>query len=258
MTNIHSTAIVSPKAKLGSNIEIGPYSIIEDDVEIGNDCKIGPHACIYNGARISDRVKIFQAASISNLPQDLKFNNEKSFLFIDSDTTIREYATLHKGTSDGGSTKVGKNCLIMTYAHVAHDCQVGDSSILSNGVQVAGHCVIQENVVIGGLTGVHQFSKVGKYSMIGACNKIAADIPPYVLASGYPIRFEGLNIIGLRRKGFSNDDILLIKDIYKILYTSGLTFTKAKEKISEDFKENIYAKEILDFIKKSERGIIRK
>ncbi len=258
MNTIHPTAIVSSKAKLGDNIIVSPYAIIEDDVEIGNDCSIGPHACIYNGARISDRVKIFQSASISNVPQDLKFSNEKSFLYIGSDTTIRECVTLHRGTSEGGATHVGKNCLIMAYSHIAHDCEIGDDIILSNGVQVAGHSTIEHHVIIGGLTGVHQFSKIGQYSMVGASKLVSSDIPPYVLASGYPIRFEGLNSIGLRRRGFSNEDISSIKEIYKILFTSGLTFTKAKEKIAEDFKYNIYAQTILEFINKSDRGIIRK
>ena len=258
MNNIHPTAIVSSKAKLGSGISVDPYAIIEDDVEIGNDCSIGPHACIYNGARISDRVKIFQAASISNVPQDLKFGNEKSYLYINSDTTVRECATLHRATSEGGATHVGKNCLIMAYAHIAHDCEIGDEVILSNAVQVAGHSTIEHHVIMGGLTGIHQFSKVGQYSMVGACKLVSSDIPPYVLASGYPIRFEGLNSVGLRRRGFSNEDITTIKEIYKILFSSGLIISKAKEKIAEDFKENIYAKNILEFINKSDRGIIRK
>ncbi len=258
MNKIHTTAIVSANAKLGSGIQVGPYAIIEDDVEIGNDCSIGPHACIYNGARISDRVKIFQSASISNLPQDLKFSDEKTFLHIGADTTIREFATLHRATIDGGFTKVGKNCLVMAYAHVAHDCEIGEEVILSNGVQVAGHSEIEHHVIMGGLTGVHQFSKVGQYAMVGACKLVSSDIPPYVLASGYPIRFEGLNSVGLRRRGFSNEDITVIKEIYKILFTAGLTFSKAKEKIAQDFKENIYAQNILNFINKSDRGIIRK
>ncbi len=258
MNNIHSTAIVSSKAKLGDNIVVGPYAIIEDDVEIGNDCSIGPHACIYDGARISDRVKIFQAASISNVPQDLKFNNEKSYLHIGSDTTIRECATLHRGTSEGGATHVGKNCLIMAYAHIAHDCEIGDEVILSNGVQVAGHSTIEHHVIVGGLTGVHQFSKVGQYSMVGACKLVSSDIPPYVLASGYPIRFEGLNSVGLRRRGFPKEAIATLKDIYNILYSSGLTFTKARDKIAEDYNDNFYAQNVLQFINKSDRGIIRK
>ncbi len=258
MNNIHPTAIVSSKAKLGSNISVGPYSIIEDDVQIGDDCAIGPHTCIYNGARISDRVKIFQAASISNVPQDLKFGDEKSFLFIDSDTTIRECVTIHRGTSDGGATHIGKNCLIMAYSHVAHDCEIGDEVILSNAVQVAGHSTIEHHVIIGGLTGVHQFSKIGQYSMVGASKLVSSDIPPYVLASGYPIRYEGLNSVGLRRRGFTNEDISTIKEIYRILFNSGLIFSRAKEKIADDFRDNVYAQNILEFIKKSDRGIIRK
>ena len=258
MNKIHPTAIVSSKAKLGDNIVVGPYAIVEDDVEIGNESSIGPHACIYNGARISERVKIFQSASISNVPQDLKFNNEKSYLFIDSDTTIRECATLHRGTSEGGATHIGKNCLIMAYVHIAHDCEIGDEVILSNGVQVAGHSTIENQVTIGGLTGVHQFSKIGQLTMVGACKLVSSDIPPYILASGYPIRFAGLNSIGMRRRGFPNEAIATLKEIYKILYSSGLTFTKARDKIADDYKDNFYAQNVLEFISKSNRGIIRK
>jgi len=162
MNNIHSTAIVSSKAKLGNNVTVLPYAIIEDNVEIGDDCKIGSHAVIYSGARIGNRVIIHQSASVANVPQDLKFANEESLFMIGDDTIIREFVTLHRGTKDSGFSRVGKNCLIMAYAHVAHDCTIGDNCILSNGVQIAGHVTIEDYVIIGGLTPVHQFCIVGQ------------------------------------------------------------------------------------------------
>ena len=146
----------------------------------------------------------------------------------------------------------------MAYAHIAHDCEIGDEVILSNTVQVAGHSTIEHHVIIGGVTGVHQFSKIGQYSMVGACKMVSMDVPPYVLASGYPIRFEGLNSVGLRRRGFPKEAIATLKDIYNILYSSGLTFTKARDKIAENYIDNFYAQNVLEFIKKSDRGIIRK
>ncbi len=258
MSGIHSSAIVSDKAKLGVNIKVGPYAIIHDDVEIGDNCSIGPYAVIYNGARIGNKVIIHQSASISNVPQDLKFGDEKSFLYIGDNTTIREFAALHRGTGEGGITKVGSDCLIMAYVHVPHDCKIGNNVIIANTVQIAGHVEIDDEVVIGGLVAVHQFCKVGKYSMIGAGTKIVQDIPPFVLAGREPMRYMGLNVIGLRRRGFSNEDIASIKKMFEILYDSGLTFTKAKEKIEADYNDSPHAKLLLNFLARSNRGIIRK
>lgn len=259
MIKIHPTAIVSEKAEIGENTIIGAYSIIEDDVVIGKDCTIATHVCIYNGARIGDRVKIGQGSSISNLPQDLKFNPDtKTYFYIGNDTVIREYVALHRGTDSHGFSKVGENCFLMAYSHVAHDCEIGNHCILANAVNIAGHCNIEDFVIIGGLTGVHQFSNVGRYSMIAACIKISQDVPPFVLAGSEPIRYEGLNKIGLRRRGFSNEDIDTIKDIYTLLYNSGMNFSQAKAKIAEKYPDNQYSNEILTFINKSKRGIIRK
>lgn len=258
MSDIHSSAIVSPKAKLGENIEVGPYVIIHDDVEIGDNCKIGPYAVIYDGARIGNNVIIHQSASVSNVPQDLKFGDEKSYFYIGDNTTIREFVTLHRGTGEGGFSKVGSNCLIMAYVHVPHDCTIGNNVIIANTVQIAGHVEIDDDVVIGGVTAIHQFCKVGRYSMIGAGTKIVQDIPPFVLAGREPMRYMGLNVIGLRRRGFSNDDIAAIKKMFGILYESGLTVSKAKEKIESEYKDNPHAKLLLDFISRSNRGILRK
>lgn len=258
MTNIHPTAIVNPNAKLGDNVEIGPYSIIYDDVEIGNDCKIGPHVCIYDGARIGNRVKIFQGASISNIPQDLKYANEKTFLFIGDDTVVREFATLHKGTAATGKTIIGSNCLLMAYCHVAHDCQIGNKVIISNSTQIAGHVHIEDVVIIGGLSAVHQFCKIGQHAMVGGGGMVNADVPPYSLVSGYPARYMGLNIVGLRRRNFSSEDINAIKEVYKIFYQSGLIHSVALQKIKEQFSNHHLVKNIIEFIESSERGVVRR
>lgn len=258
MPNIHPTAIVSPNAKLGDNIEVGPYAIINDDVEIGNDCKIGPHAVIYDGARIGNRVKIFQGASVANLPQDLKFGNEQTFLYIGDDTVIREFAALHKGTTATGKTTIGSKCLLMAYTHVAHDCTVGDQVIIANAVQIAGHVEIENTVIIGGLSAVHQFGKIGQHSMVGGGSMANSDVPPYCMTSGYPARFMGLNIVGLKRRNFSEEDINAIKDAYRIFYQSGLIFTKALDEVKEKYSNHPLVNNIIRFVEKSDRGVIRR
>jgi UDP-N-acetylglucosamine acyltransferase len=258
MSNIHSTAIVSSKAKIGNDVEIGPYAIIEDDVEIGDGSKIGHGAGIYNGARIGKRVKIFQNASISNFPQDLKFDGEITYLHLGDDCVVREFAALHRATHATEHTRIGNNCLLMAYTHVAHDCQLGNNIILSNGVQLAGHVHIEDSVIVGGLSAIHQFCSIGKHCMIGGGSMINTDVPPFLMTSGYPARYMGLNIVGLRRRGFTNAEIEAIKESYRIYYLTGLTPATAREKISEKYPDQAYVKEILTFMEKSTRGIIRK
>ena len=256
MNNIHPTAVISGKAKLGDNITISAFAVVEDDVEIGNDCEIGPHAVIYNGARLGNRVKIKQGTAVSNVSQDLKYKNEEAFFYVEDDTTIREFVTLHKGTKETGFSKVGKNCLLMAYSHVAHDVVIGDNCIIANGVQIGGHATIEEYVIIGGETPVHQFSKIGKHSMIGGAFRVIKDIPPYIIAAGEPLKFAGLNVLGLRRRGFSNDDIMTLKKTYKLLYNSGFNFSDAIKKITEEIGEHELVQNVVEFIKKSDRGII--
>ncbi|MEW6653199.1 MAG: acyl-ACP--UDP-N-acetylglucosamine O-acyltransferase [Bacteroidota bacterium] len=258
MVEIHSTAIVSPKAKLGTDIKVGPFSIINDDVEVGDGCIIDSHVVLYDGARLGNRVRVFQGASVANTPQDLKFGNEASCFYVGDDTQIREFVTLHRGTHATGKSVVGKNCLLMAYTHIAHDCVLGDNIILANGVQVAGHCEIGNYVIIGGITGVHQFCKIGAHAMIGSDSKIAADIPPFVMAQGVPCRFEGINKIGLRRRGFTPEQLDAIKEAYRILYLSGMLFSHAKERIAKELGHHQVVKEILEFAFQSTRGIIRK
>ncbi len=253
MLKIHDTAIVSSKAKLGENVEVGPYAIIHADVEIGDDTIIGPHSVVYDGARIGKRVKFSQGCSVSNLPQDLKFSDEKSLFYVGDDTVIREFCTLHRGTIDNGFSKIGKNCLLMAYAHVAHDCIVGDNVIIANAVQLGGHVVIEDWAILGGLVPVHQFVRIGGHSMIGGGFRTTVDIPPYVIAAGTPVKFAGVNVIGLRRRGFSNEDIATIKDAFMILYKSGLNQSQAKVKMKGKYPNHPNVEIILEFLSKVKR-----
>lgn len=258
MTNIHPTAIVNNKAELGNNVTVLPYAMVEENVVIGDDCTIGPYAVIYSGARIGKRVKIHQSASVANVPQDLKFSNEESVFIIGDDTIVRESVTLHRGTVETGFSKVGKNCLLMAYSHVAHDTVVGDNCIIANGVQLAGHVILEDNVSIGGLTPVHQFCLVGRHSYVGGGFRVTQDVPPFILAASEPLKFSGLNVIGLRRKGFSNDDIAILKKAYGYIYNNSLNVSQAKKIVTEELGENHYVRELLDFLGRSKRGLIGK
>jgi UDP-N-acetylglucosamine acyltransferase len=258
MKNIHPTAIVDPEAKLGENLSVGPYAVIEGDVEIGNDCIIGPHAVLYSGSRIGNRVKISQGASIANLPQDLKFSGEPTLFIIGDDTVVREFATLHRGTKETGKSQVGKNCLLMAYCHIPHDCVVGDNCIIANAVQIGGHSYIEDWVIIGGLAGLHQFSRVGEHSMIAAVSKTTQDVPPYVLVADNPAEFHGLNVVGLRRRGFKTEDIQVLKETYKYLYDKSLNVTQAVTMIESKFGDNIYVQKVIKFLNGTKRGIVGK
>lgn len=257
MTQIHSTAIVSKKAKIADNVSIGPYSIVEDDVEIGKDCTIGPHVVIYNGARIGNKVTIHQASSIAHTPQDLKFSNEESYFYVGDECVIHEYTTLHRGTKETGFSRIGKNCLLMAYSHVAHDTVVGDNCILANSVQLAGHVLVEDFVIIGGGTLIHQFCNVGQHAMVGGGFRVTQDVPPFTLMAGEPLRFSGLNVIGLRRRGFSNEDIQILKNAYAYIYNNSLNVSQAIEKVKSEFK-NKYVDAVVEFIGKGKRGLVGK
>jgi len=266
MTEIHPTAIVSAKAQLGENVSIDAYAIIKNDVIINDGTYIGPHAVIYDGARIGKKVKIYQSASIAHIPQDLKFDNDESIAEIGDEsiaeigdeTIIHEFVTVHRGTNDTHLTKIGSNVLLMAYSHVAHDCHIGDRCILANGVQIAGHVFVDDWTIIGGMTPVHQFCKVGKHCMIGGGFRVVQDVPPFILAAQEPLQYVGLNVLGLRRRGFSNQQIQMLKDIYYFIYRSQLNVSQAKEKIIEKFGTDPLAKEVLTFLNESKRGLIGK
>jgi UDP-N-acetylglucosamine acyltransferase len=254
--DIHPTAIVAREAQLGDNVRIGPMAIIEADVVIGEGTTIGPHALICNGARIGKNCNIHNGTVVATLPQDLKFGGEATLFEIGDNTTVREFCTLNRGTSAHGKSTLGSNCLLMAYAHVAHDCVVGDNVIMANGVQLGGHVVIEDWAIIGGMTPVHQFCHVGQHCMIGGGFRVVQDVPPYILASEEPLRFAGLNSIGLRRRGFSSDTLLQLKRVYRTLYRSALNVSQAVERIKAEFEVTPEIANVLRFIETSDRGIL--
>jgi UDP-N-acetylglucosamine acyltransferase len=248
---------VSKKAQIGKNVIIGEFTVIKDDVIIGNNVEISSNVLIDNGARIADNVKIFHGSVVSTIPQDLKFAGEYSTFELGEGTIVREFATLNRGTLQRGKTVVGKNCLLMCFTHVAHDCIVGNNVILANSVNLGGHVEVDDFAIVGGVLPVHQFVKIGKHVMIGAAFRVTKDVPPYILAGGVPLRYEGVNSIGLRRRGFTNEQINKIKSIYEIIYFSEYNVSDAVRKIKDDFEQDEIIKTIIDFIGASNRGIIR-
>ena len=251
----HSTAIISKKAKLGEGVSVGPYSIITDCVEIGPGSKIGAHCVIDGNTKIGSNCEIFTGAVVGSRPQDLKFKGEKVFLEIGNDNIIREYCTLNSGTGDGGRTCVGNGNLLMAYSHIAHDCWVGDECVIANSGTLAGHVTIEDKAVIGGLVAIHQFVHVGTLSIIGGCSKVVQDIPPYSTCDGHPARVYGLNLIGLRRQKLSKESIENLDRAYKILFNSGFTPQHALEKLEAEIKDSAEVNYLVNFVKKSERGI---
>lgn len=255
MPEIHPTSIVSKDAQIADDVVIGPFCIVEGDVKIDSGTKLLSHVVVYDGARIGKNNKIFPGTVIAAVPQDLKFNNEYTEVFIGDNNTIREAVTISRATSSTKKTVVGNNCLLMAYVHIAHDCLVGNNCILANSVELAGHVHVEDYVIIGGLTGVHQFTSIGQHSMVGACSKIVKDIPPYSLFSGNPINYEGLNIIGLRRRGFTPEAIQSLKEAYGILYSPAYNTSQAVEKIKSKGNLTTEVQNLLTFIEKSRRGI---
>lgn len=254
---IHPSAVVSKKAKIGKDVIVGPFTVISDNVVIGADTKIGSHCVIEGNTTIGKNCEIFSGAVIGSRPQDLKFKDEKVFLEIGNHNIIREYCTLNPGTAEGSKTIVGDNNLLMAYSHIAHDCKVGNGCILANNCTLAGHVTIEDKVVIGGIVAIHQFVKVGMLSITGGCSKIVQDIPPFSTCDGHPARVYGLNLIGLRRKGISNAAIKKIDQAFKIMFNSGISVKHAIEKIEKEFELTEEIAYLVNFAKNSERGLTR-
>ena len=252
----NNMSVISKKAKIGSNVSIGSYCIIEDNVVIGNNTKIDSHTIIKKYTEIGKNCNIFSHCVIGEIPQDKKYNGEKSKLIIGDNNTIREFCTLNRGTKESGFTKIGNNCLFMAYVHVAHDCNLKNDIILANGVQLGGHVTIDNYSIIGGMTPVHQFCKIGMHSFVGGGLRVVQDIPPYIIANGEPLKFSGINILGLRRRKFSNDERDNIKKAYRLIYNSNYNISQAVEKIKNTFNMNDSIQDILDFINSSTRGLI--
>lgn len=247
---------VSNKAKIGTNVTIGDFTVIKDDVIIGNNVTIGSNVIIDDGARISDNVKLHHGAVISTIPQDLKFGGEVTTLEIGENTVVREYATLNRGTKANGKTVVGKNCLLMAYSHVAHDCVVGDNAIIANSGNLGGHVEVGDWAIVGGLVAVHQFVKIGAHTLLAGFTKAVKDVPPYIIAGSNPMKYEGVNVIGLKRRGFTQEQIDSIKEFYRLLYKSGLNISDAVKEIKYVQPQTKETDLIIEFISKSTRGIL--
>jgi len=250
-------AVIHPDAKIGKNVTIDPFAVIEQDVVIGDDCHIFSHAVILNGARIGNNCSIFPGAVISGIPQDLKFAGEKTTAEVGNNTTIRECVTINRGTASKGKTVVGNDCLIMAYSHIAHDCFLKDHIIIGNATQLAGEVEVDDYAIISGGCLVHQFTRVSKHVMIQGGSRLGKDIPPYTLIGRDPIVYCGINIVGLRRRGFTNEQVFLIQDIYRTLYTRGLNNSEAIKAIETEYNSCEERNLILNFIKSSSRGIVR-
>ena len=248
---------VHPGAKIAKSVVINPFVTIENNVTIGNGTWIGSNVTIMEGARIGENCKIFPGAVISAIPQDLKFQGEDTTVVIDENTTIRECVTINRGTIASGKTKIGKNCLLMAYSHVAHDCIIHNNCIIANGVALAGHVKIDEYAIVGGNSAVHQFVTIGKHSMISGGSLVRKDIPPFVKAAREPLSYIGINSIGLRRRGYDEEKITEIQDIYRILFQKNNNTTQAVLKMEAELKPTKERDEIISFIQNSGRGIMK-
>ncbi len=256
---IHPAAIIDPKAEIGEGVEIGPYSVIEKGVSIGEGTKIGPHVVIREGTQVGRRCQIFQFSSIGEAPQAFAYQGEKTSLLIGDQNIIREFVTLHRGTPHGGGkTMIGDGNYLMAYSHVAHDCHIGNQVVLANGATLAGHILIEDNAIIGGLSAIHQFCRIGTHAFISGLTGVTLDIPPYMLSSGSRAKLFGLNTVGLKRAHFREETLKALKKAYRIIFRSGLTLGKALKSVGEDEISLMpEVQHLLQFIEHSKRGISR-
>lgn len=255
---IHSTALVSPKADIDADVDIGPYTIIGDQVTIRSGTVIGPHVTIDPYVEIGPECRIFQFASIGALPQAIKFQGEVTHVKIGRKTVVREFATINRGTGFGGGiTEVGEENLLMAYTHVAHDCKTGRGVILANNATLAGHITVEDHVTIGGLTALHQFVRVGKHAYIGGKSAVVKDVPPFVIAAGDRAKLHGLNRVGLKRHGFSDEALAMLKKTYRLIFRIGLTLNEAIARVNAEIDRTEEVDYFLDFIKASQRGLTR-
>ena len=256
MSAIHPTAVVASDAKIGSDVTIGPFAIVGEQCVIGDGCVIGPRATLEHFVTLAPNVNVGSGSILGGEPQDLKFKGERTVVEIGENTTIREYATINRGTAQSFKTTVGKNCLIMSYVHLAHDCHVGDGVILSNGVQLAGHVTIEDKVTISGLVAVHQFARIGRYSFVGGMSRVSKDIPPFIKAVGNPIKLYGLNSVGLQRNGFSEDVMRELKRAYRLFFRSELNVSQALERARSELTPSPEVEALIRFVDESQRGVV--
>ena len=255
---IHPHTYIHPNAKLANNVKIDPFSVIHQNVEIGKGTWIGSNVTIMEGARIGNNCRIFPGAVIAGIPQDLKYEGENTTVEIGHNTTVREFVTINRGSKDKWTTKVGDNCLIMAYSHIAHDCVIGSNCIMSNNTQIAGHVTIGEFAILGGMCAVHQFVQIGQHAFVAGGSLIGKDVPPYIKAGRSPLSYAGVNSVGLKRRGFSLDRINKILDIYRIIYNKNLNTSQALNYIEEELPATDERDEIVTFIRESGRGIIKR
>jgi UDP-N-acetylglucosamine acyltransferase len=254
---ISNLAFIHPDAKIGKDVTIEPFAYISGNVVIGDGTWIGPNATIMDGARIGTGCKIFPSAVVSGIPQDLKFRGEDSTAEIGDNTTVREGVTVNRGTASVGKTVLGKSCLLMAYSHIGHDCAVGNNCIIGNSTGLAGEVKVDDWAIISAGTLVHQFARIGAHVIIGGGSKVRTDVPPFIKADRDPLSYLGLNSVGLTRRGFERERIDEIHNIYRVIYQNGMNISQALDKVENEFKPSIDRDYILEFIRKSERGIIR-
>ena len=253
---IHPTAIVSANAEIGNDVEIGPYAIIGDNCTVGDGCVISPRATLERNVTLGANVKVGIGTILGGLPQDLKFAGEETTVEIGEGTVIREYTTINRGTAQSFKTTVGRNCLLMSYVHLAHDCHVGNSVILSNVVQLAGHVTVEDKAIISGLSAVHQFARIGRHSFIGGCSRVSKDIPPFLKAVGNPVKLYGLNTVGLQRSGMDEGTIRELKRAYRLFFRSDMNVSQAIERAQTELEPFPEVKELIQFVEASERGVV--
>jgi len=254
---ISDLAFIHPDAKIGKDVSIDPFAYIADNVVIGEGTWVGPNATIMYGARIGKNCKIFPSAVVSGIPQDMKFKGEETTVEIGDNSTIREGVTVNRGTSSVGKTVIGSGCLLMAYSHVGHDCSIGKNVIIGNTTGLAGEVIVDDWAILSGGTLVHQFTHIGAHVIIGGGGRVRIDVPPFIKADRDPLSYLGLNSVGLTRRGFEKERIDEIHNIYRVIYQKGLNFTKALEQVEKDFKPSPDRDYILEFIRKSERGVIK-
>jgi len=254
---ISKSAIIGKNAQIGKDIHIGSFSTIEEDVIIGNNTWIGNYVNIQNGARIGENCQVHSSAVLAGNPQDLKFKGEYTTLEIGNNTIIREFVTINRGTLSKGKTVIGNDNLIMANSHIGHDCEIGNHCIIGFNVGIAGEVIISDWAIISGLTGIHQFSRIGAHAMVGGLSKIVKDVPPYVIAARDPLAYEGINTVGLNRRGFESEKLNELKEIYRVIFQEKRNISQASEFIETNFRKTFERDEILSFIRNSTRGIIK-
>ena len=256
--NIHPTAIVHPRAKIAEGVEIGAYSVVGEHVSVGKDTRIASHVLVEGWTTIGERNQIFSFSSVGTPPQDIGYKNEETYLIIGNDNVIRESATVHRATTkEDRVTVIGNNNFLMAYSHVAHDCKLGNHIIMANSVGLGGHITVGDYAILGGIVAVHQFVRIGAYAIIGGQSAVPQDIPPYVSASGNRAKLYGLNLVGLKRRGFSDQSIANLKKAYRIIFRSGLILEEALAKVKAELGDSPEAMHLMEFMKNSKRGITR-